>query len=220
MTYYERSLLRKDGQAKRIGGDSFKPLDSCNLCLSQVNEPTACSSGHLYCRECLISNLITQKAGIEVQRKEMDRWEENEKREKEEGKRHARERVIRDFERGMALGGKGGKRLINDDEGGKEVRTGKDEAKRFEFDGETVEKMAREAEEKAAKMIEKEQVESRSQKLAAFWLPSLTPEAKMGPLKDVKLQTMCHVGGALAHPISYVFPIIPSPIFVLSVSST
>ena len=131
----------------------------------------------------------------------MERWEGSERREREEGKRAARERVVRDFERGMALGGKGGRLRVSEKVG--EGGDGRGEGGgRFEFDGETVEKVAREAEEKAMRMIEVEQVEARKSKLAAFWLPSLTPEAKLGPLKDVKLHTMCNVGGT-PHPISY-----------------
>lgn len=142
-----------------------------------------------------MSDLIAQKAGIEAQRRELEQWDTNERRERDDAKRAAHERVVKDFEKGMALGGGGGRVRLDE---GKEV--GK--AGKFEFDGETVERVAREAEEKAGRLIEAEQVEARKHKLAAFWLPSLTPEAKIGPLKDVKLQTMCHVGGS-RHPISY-----------------
>jgi nitric oxide synthase-interacting protein len=196
LTYYERSLLRKDGQAKRIGGESMKPLDSCNLCLSTVNDPVACSNGHIYCRECAISNLITQKAGIETQRREMERWEHNEALQREEARARARERVVKDFEKATGLGSITGRREAEDHR--KERGDGV-----FAFDQGAVEKMAREAEEKAMVVIEAEQTEARKAKLAAFWLPSLAPEAKLGPLKDIKLQTLCHVGGE-AHPFSYV----------------
>jgi nitric oxide synthase-interacting protein len=145
----------------------------------------------------VISDLISQKAGIEGQRREMERWEDNERREREDARRGARERVVSDFERGMALGGRGGRRRLDEKVDGVESGGG------FKFDGETVERVAKEAEEKALRSIEGEQVEARKSRLAAFWLPSLTPEAKLGPLKDVKLYTMCHVGGT-AHPISYV----------------
>jgi len=64
-----------------------------------------------------------------------------------------------------------------------------------------VQRLLEEAEDKALKVIEEEQLEARKSKLAAFWLPSLAPEAKLGPVKDMKLQTMCHVGGE-QHPIS------------------
>lgn len=57
------------------------------------------------------------------------------------------------------------------------------------------------------------QVESRKAKLPSFWLPTLTPEATIGPLKDIKLQTMCNVGDhphALAMknllPVHFTYP--------------
>ncbi|WVF69337.1 hypothetical protein IAT40_004113 [Kwoniella sp. CBS 6097] len=202
LSYYERSLLRREGAARRLGGDSFKPLDACYLCLSKVNDPVSCGQGHVYCRECCISDLITQKAGIEAKKREMERWDENERLEREEAKIKARERVVTDFEKGMSLGGSGGvhpKRIaIGEDDKKKENGIG---GSRFQLDQSGIEKVAQEAEEKAMRLIEAEQVESRKSKLAAFWLPSLTPEAKLGPLKDVKLQTLCHLGGQ-PHPIS------------------
>ncbi|ORY31390.1 hypothetical protein BCR39DRAFT_526397 [Naematelia encephala] len=195
LTYYERSLLRKGNEAQRIGQDSFKPLDSCYLCLSKVTSPFACPQGHIYCQECILSNLITQKASIEAQRREMERWEAREEQERFEAKQRARERVISDFEKGMGLGGAGGRKLFED-------RGDKDTVGRlFELNGDVVEKVAKEAEEKALRTIEAEQAEGRKAKLAAFWLPSLAPEAKLGPLKDVKLQTLCHMGGH-PHPVS------------------
>ncbi|WVQ65902.1 uncharacterized protein L199_004080 [Kwoniella botswanensis] len=197
LSYYERTLLRKDGAARRLGRDSFKPLDACYLCLSKVNDPVSCSSGHIYCRECCISDLISQKAGIEAKKREMERWEESERLEREEAKLKARERVVSDFEKGMSLGGSSTVKRIPFGED-KDKSTTKS---KFELDNNAVEKVAKEAEEKALRVMELEQSESRKAKLAAFWLPSLTPEAKLGPLKDVKLQTLCHVGGS-PHPIS------------------
>ncbi|WWC95980.1 hypothetical protein V866_002847 [Kwoniella sp. B9012] len=197
LSYYERTLLRKDGAARRLGRDSFKPLDACYLCLSKVNDPVSCSSGHIYCRECCISDLISQKAGIEAKKREMERWEESERLEREEAKLKARERVVSDFEKGMSLGGSSTVKRIPIGED-KDKSTTKS---KFELDNNAVEKVAKEAEEKALRVMELEQSESRKAKLAAFWLPSLTPEAKLGPMKDVKLQTLCHVGGS-PHPIS------------------
>jgi nitric oxide synthase-interacting protein len=123
----------------------------------------------------------------------MERWEENERAEREQVVRKARERVVSDFEKGMGMGlgvGGSGRRAVLDD-GIAGVK----------FDGDAVERISKEAEDKAIRIIEKEQNEARKSKLAAFWLPSLTPDAKVGPLKDVKLQTLCQVGGQ-PHPIS------------------
>nr|ODO01015.1 nitric oxide synthase-interacting protein [Cryptococcus depauperatus CBS 7855] len=198
LTHYERSLLRKDGAARRLGGDSFKPLDACYLCLSPSSDPVACSQGHIYCRECCLSNLISQKASIEAQKRDMDRWEERERVERDEARREVKKRVIQDFETGMALGGSSGKGLVKMDQAKK--GEGENENK-FKLDASAVQKALEATESKAMKNLEKEQAEARKAKLAAFWLPSLTPEAKIGPIKDIKLQTLCHVGSS-PHPIS------------------
>lgn len=195
LTHYERSLLRKESQARRVGGESFKPLDSCYLCLSKLNDPVSCQQGHMYCRECVISNLITQKATIEAQKREMDQWEARESRERADAKQKARERVVRDFERGMGLGSSGtaGKTVMSDKVG--------EGAAKFKFDQSTVERVAQEAEDKAMRALEAEQLETRKAKLPAFWLPSLAPEGRLEPVKDIKLQTLCHVG-VPPHPLS------------------
>lgn len=146
-----------------------------------------------------MSNLISQKASIEAQKREMERWEERERVEREETKAKARARVIQDFEKGMALGGTAGRGIMRSEEAEKKGENGV--GSQFKLDESIVEKATREAEEKAMKVLEEEQTEARKAKLAAFWLPSLTPEAKMGPMKDIKLQTLCHVG-VQPHPIS------------------
>lgn len=64
--------------------------------------------------------------------------------------------------------------------------------RKFDFDQEAVDKAASEAEAAALKQIEVEQAEARRDKLPDFWLPSLTPSAVPGPLKDIKLQCLCH----------------------------
>lgn len=151
-----------------------------------MTDPVACPQGHIYCRECVIGNLLTQKAGIEAQKREMERWEDTERREREEARAKARQRVVKDFEKGMGLGGVGGRAVMED-------HTRKGESSGL-AGREQVEKVVREAEDKALRVIEGEQAEARKAKLAAFWLPSLTPEAKLGPLKEVKLQTLCHMG--------------------------
>ncbi len=196
LTYYERSLLRKETAAKRIGGDSFKPLDHCYLCLSRLNDPVSCTHGHLYCKMCVISDLISQKASIETAKRDLAVWEAKEQQEREETRLRARDRVIKDFERGMGLSG--GRISIgkskedqNTSTGGTNGLGGKKE----------MEDLAKEAEERAIKALEAEQVESRKQKLAAFWLPSLAPEGRLQPVKDVKLETVCQAGKH-PHPMS------------------
>lgn len=142
----------------------------------------------------------------------------------------ARERVLKDFERGQL--GLGGSVATGTPSG---AHTGKDEGERewmklhlvrvrltsaarskergtkrkhdkVSFSPSHVERVAQEAEEAALKRIKLEQEESLKAKLPDFWLPSLTPTyTTKGPpkdLKDIKVSTTCR-GGADAHEISY-----------------
>jgi nitric oxide synthase-interacting protein len=104
---------------------------------------------------------------------------------------------VSDFEKGMGLGAKAALdvKALAGSGGGSGVGA------RKEGDKKRIEGLQAEAEERALRKIEEEQIEARKAKLAAFWLPSLTPEAKLAPVKDMKLQTMCHVGGQ-QHPLS------------------
>lgn len=193
LSYYERSLLRKQNAARRIGQDSMKAIDHCNLCLSQVTDAVACPEAHVFCRECCYADLLAQKAGIERQKAELEAWEREDERKRFEAREKAKERVRANFERGMGLGGRlriGAPKEANGE-------GGKDGEKDLEAE---VERLAREAEDAALAAIEAEESDGRKAKIAAFWLPDNTPEAPLGPLKAVKLQTLCHVGHP--HPIA------------------
>lgn len=147
----------------------------------------------MYCRECALSDLISQRAGIEAQKRQLAQWEEDDAQRKEDARAAARDRVVAEFERGMGLGSSSGRKAAD----GKE---GKGVGQQFTLDPEAIEKATREAEERASAAIAEEESESRKAKIAAFWLPDNTPGVALGPLKDIKLQTLCQVGKA--HPFS------------------
>ena len=77
--------------------------------------------------------------------------------------------------------------------------------RKFAFDESAAEKSALEAEEAAARQIEREQAEALKAKLPDFWLPSLTPTyTSSGPptsLSDIKPMTTCR-GGNPKHAVS------------------
>ncbi|CAK86095.1 unnamed protein product (macronuclear) [Paramecium tetraurelia] len=61
-TYAERKMVKDFGtQNSRVGSDSQRPFDFCYLCISRVIEPLTCEKGHLFCRECIIQNMVKQK---------------------------------------------------------------------------------------------------------------------------------------------------------------
>jgi len=80
-TAYERTLLKYGTVSERIGADSIKPFDSCCLCLHPVVEPLLCKKGHLFCKECVYTYLLTQKKDITRQ---LEKWEDYENKKKQE----------------------------------------------------------------------------------------------------------------------------------------
>ncbi|KAG8984687.1 hypothetical protein FRB90_005161, partial [Tulasnella sp. 427] len=208
-SYAEYKKLDYGTKKQRLGVDSMKDRLSCALCLQRARDPVACSEGHLYCKECIYTDLLEQKKEIKRQQTKLEAMAKEEEEEKEKRRLAARERVLKDFEdRQLGLGTKKtiGERVASEkekeDRKGKGVEDGNRGLKRkFDFDQDEVDVAAREAEEAALRQIEKEQAESRRAKLPAFWLPSLTPDSSVGPLKDIKLQTLCHASSP-AHTLT------------------
>lgn len=61
-TYAERKMIRDFGtQNARIGSDSQRPFEFCYLCVSRVIDPMCCHMGHMFCKDCIISNMVKQK---------------------------------------------------------------------------------------------------------------------------------------------------------------
>ncbi|BCS20057.1 putative RING finger domain protein [Aspergillus puulaauensis] len=175
-TSYERSLLRNSWGTQRgtIGRDSFLPFGSCRLCLHPSRAPSvACArNGDLFCRECAINDLLSQRKEISRLEKEKEearrRIEEDNGREAEE----ARGREVKEFEMvsmGFDDGGNNKKkRKIEEGEG--EGKEGSDRVKK------------------------KEKSESNKSALPSFWVPSLTPGMDPNEVtlnKAVKLNPIC-----------------------------
>ncbi len=61
--------------------DSQRKFEQCFLCLNTLVEPVSCNKGHLFCKSCIVENLLFQKKEIKLKVAE---WQEKEKlREKE-----------------------------------------------------------------------------------------------------------------------------------------
>jgi len=205
-SYAEYKKLSDYGTKKqRLGVDSMKRFDACSLCLQRARDPMACDQGHLYCKECIYTDLLAQKKDIKRYKAKLDDMVREEEEEKLRAKEAARDRVLRDFERGQlglagsvsSTAGKAAEVAVDT-----EVRGTK---RKFTFDLDHVDALAAAAEDAALKQIEMELAESRKSKLpSAYWLASETPTAKAGglaSLKDVKLETMCKAPQH-GHPLS------------------
>ncbi|KAL4071714.1 hypothetical protein J3A83DRAFT_4358165 [Scleroderma citrinum] len=202
-SYAEKRKTEYGTKRQRLGNESMRNFDACSLCLQRARDPIACDQGHLFCKECAYTDLLTQKKDMKRQKERLERLKQDAEEEKERALEAARERVLKDFENGhlsLSSGVKAAATTSGSD--AKESRSGK---RKLDFDSTAVETLMREAEEAALRQIEKEQADALRAKLPDFWLPSLTPTyASSGPpssLKDVKVQTMCR-GGDPSHPIT------------------
>jgi nitric oxide synthase-interacting protein len=54
---------------RRLGEDSQRRFDQCNLCLQRLVDPVATPSGFLFCRGCIFESLVSQKQALDRQRK-------------------------------------------------------------------------------------------------------------------------------------------------------
>ncbi len=82
----------------RLSRDSFLPFASCWLCLEPAIDPVACLHGDVFCRECVLSNILAQKK--EIKRAEKAREHEDREAQEDKARRdaEAQERAVREFE--------------------------------------------------------------------------------------------------------------------------
>ena len=72
---------------------------ACKLCLARSRDPVACpSNGDLFCRECIIENLLVQRQEIKRYEKELERKKHDEEESEVLQDEEVKERSIRDFE--------------------------------------------------------------------------------------------------------------------------
>lgn len=77
----------------------MRQFDACSLCLQRARDPMACQRGHIYCRECVLSDLLAQKKDIKRHQTKLEAMAREEEEQKVLAKAAARERVLLDFEK-------------------------------------------------------------------------------------------------------------------------
>ncbi len=96
----------------------MRRFDSCALCLQRAREPVACEKGHLFCKECVYTDLgvpslscklfrvltmhvVTQLGDIKRQKVRLEALKREAEEERQRAREAARERVLQDFEKGQ-----------------------------------------------------------------------------------------------------------------------
>src|SRR5438034_3662147 len=77
----------------------MRECDACYLCLQRAREPVCCTQGHLYCKECILENILAQKKEILRQQKVLEAKAKDEEEEIKRKAELAKEAVIQEFER-------------------------------------------------------------------------------------------------------------------------
>lgn len=180
-------------QSTRLTRDSYLPFGSCQLCLQIARDPVACAAnGEIFCRECAVNNLLSQRKEIKRLEKEFEKGlrdleDENKERDEEE-----RARTVNDFERTlMGLDGKGGVAKAKDGAKTQEAAEARGVKRKHGIDEDEMLKNTVEERAKARKAIDDEK--AADPKLPSFWVPSLTPSTKrdLAAAGPPKLNPLC-----------------------------
>ncbi|OCK75649.1 hypothetical protein K432DRAFT_429267 [Lepidopterella palustris CBS 459.81] len=198
-TSYERSELKATwgSQSTRLTRDSFLPFGSCQLCLLPSVSPVSCPSGDLFCRECAVNNLLSQRREIKRLEKAAEKDRAAEREEAARLDEEARERAVMEFEAvqmgleaklgagGRVVGREGGKVVVEREEG-----EGRGKKRKFEIDEEELLRIAREERGRAKLALSEEKRAARTH-LPSFWVPSETPNSIKTTAGTRKLQPTC-----------------------------
>ena len=203
-TAYERNELKGHwgSRSTRLTRDSFLPFGSCQLCLLPTRDPVSCPSrGHLFCRECAVSNLLAQNKELKRLKMVAEQRKAEDAKEKDVQDAEDKMRAVEEFERvqaGLSVrsgGEKKGERIVGRANGKvtveQDVEGGAKGVKRkFEVDEEELVRLGKE-QDGAAKRRDRGWNDAKDDELPSFWVPSQIPDNKKAELKDIKQHPTC-----------------------------
>ncbi|POS82991.1 hypothetical protein EPUL_005655 [Erysiphe pulchra] len=184
-TSYERTLAKAawGTNTARLSRDSFLPFASCRLCLLPARIPVSCPHGDIFCKECALKNILSQKQEIKRLKRNHGREEKEAEEKREQDEAEARLRYAAEFERvQMGLENKPTKiksieenevKSWRDSEKSDSTEKSLDKKRKFQLDPEEVIRIVRDETNKVKKAICEEK--SNRPTLPSFWAPSLTP---------------------------------------------
>jgi nitric oxide synthase-interacting protein len=178
-TSHERALAKShwSSSSARLHRDSFLPFGSCGLCLNIARDPVSCRRGDIFCRECALSNILTQKKDIKRAQKARAVADGEAAKLKAHEDEQEQARAVQDFE--LTQAGLDRKNKVNVTEMNDEKPSTKvDESnalalvpatkRKFELDQDELDRIAHEDKIKARKALEEEKVRCLAMKLSAL----------------------------------------------------
>ncbi|KAK9376285.1 uncharacterized protein V1513DRAFT_439866 [Lipomyces chichibuensis] len=160
-----------------------------------ARNPVACpDKGHIFCKECIVENLLSQRNEIKQMNLEIAQKHEQELKLQAEEEERALQREIKDFE--LLQYGLGGsdKNVVPElvTRTRTTVESGNSKRK-LELDPDELDRISKESKDKIKKILREEERESSKAKLPAFWVPSLTPSVDKKTPEAPKLDPLCPV---------------------------
>ena len=99
-TYGEKIKLKEYGTLKtRIGLDSQRKFEMCHLCLHRAENPMCCEKGHIFCKDCIVEYMVTEKKRIKKIFEEYEGKVKIQEGKKDEEEKRKKEKFIENFER-------------------------------------------------------------------------------------------------------------------------
>lgn len=84
-TYHERKKVKDVGTLKeRLGKDSMRKFEECWICLRNAEYPVSTPYGHIFCKMCILNNLLVQKKKYTEKKREYEEHLKEMKRKKKE----------------------------------------------------------------------------------------------------------------------------------------
>ncbi|WFC96009.1 hypothetical protein MBRA1_002665 [Malassezia brasiliensis] len=179
-TYAEYQMLKdRWGSRKlRLTVESMRAFYACCLCLQDAQRPVCCAQGHVFCKECILSDLVTQKTQLAEHSKRRAELAQRQSEQEAEAASRAEKRRIAAFEEASnALPHEAAKRKRDDDPA--------DDASKHARTDATTQGAAN----------------------PAFWLPNMAPEVEADALQELAKDdrpstTLCIAGSEKPHKLT------------------
>lgn len=171
-----------DGQGwgtskQRLGKESFKQFSACSICLKLAENPISCHKGHLFCKECIYTNIHHQQLQYNEQ---LIDWKKQVHLKSVEQQKQDSELYSKKF---LAF-----QRLENSETGKVEFEKFEEERK-YKFLSEENRQLAKAKDllqAKDKKLLNKAQMLEKN-----YWVPETTPAEQVKEVAKPKKQLLC-----------------------------